>query len=297
MGPSKLETDKKADLLHGKVCLITGSSSGIGKATASGLAALGATVVLACRDSGRGEAARQEIIRESNNQSVSVGLVDLARLDSVRSFADDFRQKYSRLDALVNNAGIYASRRIVTADGFESTFAVNHLAHFLLTNLLLELMKASAPSRIVNVSSEAQSRGHINFNDLQGERKYSGWKSYPQSKLANVLFTYELARRLEGTGVTVNCVHPGTVRTNFARNNGGFMGLIVRVFAPFMLSPEQGARTVVWLASSPEVEYSTGKYFANRSELRSSSESYDLEVAKHLWEVSRKLTGLGLGQV
>jgi NAD(P)-dependent dehydrogenase (short-subunit alcohol dehydrogenase family) len=292
MGPSKLEIDKRAGLLHGKVCLVTGSSSGIGKATASGLAALGATVVLACRDSGRGEAARQEIIRESNNQNVSVGLVDLARLDSVRSFADDFRHKYSRLDALVNNAGIYASRRIVTADGFESTFAVNHLAHFLLTNLLLELMKASAPSRIVNVSSEAQSRGHINFKDLQGERKYSGWKSYPQSKLANVLFTYELARRLEGTGVSVNCVHPGTVRTNFARNNGGFMGLIVRVFAPFMLSPEQGARTVVWLASSPEVEHSTGKYFANQSELRSSSESYDLEVAKHLWEVSRKLTGL-----
>jgi NAD(P)-dependent dehydrogenase (short-subunit alcohol dehydrogenase family) len=293
MSSSKLETDKKTGLLHGKVCLVTGSSSGIGKATASGLAALGATVVLACRDSGRGEAARQEIIRESNNQDLSVGLVDLARLDSVRSFADDFRQKFSRLDVLVNNAGIYASKRVVTADGFEATFAINHLAHFLLTNLLLELMKASAPSRIVNVSSEAQSRGHINFNDLHGERKYSGWTSYPQSKLANVLFTYELARLLEGTGVTVNCVHPGSVRTNFGRNNGGFMGLTVRVFAPLMLSPEQGAKTVVWLASSPEVEHSTGKYFAKQAEMKSSKESYDLEVAKHLWEVSRELTGLG----
>jgi NAD(P)-dependent dehydrogenase (short-subunit alcohol dehydrogenase family) len=273
--------------------MVTGSSSGIGKATAKGLAALGATVVLACRNSERGEAARQEIIRESNNQDVSVGLADLARLDSVRSFADDFGHKFSRLDVLVNNAGIYVSKRVVTADGFEATFAINHLGHFLLTNLLLELMKASAPSRIVNVSSEAQRRGHINFNDLQGERKYNGWKSYPQSKLANILFTYELARRLEGTGVTVNCVHPGTVRTNFARNNGGFMGLAVRVFAPLMLSPEQGAKTVVWLASSPEVEHSTGKYFAKQSEIKSSKESYDLEVAKHLWDVSRELTGLG----
>jgi retinol dehydrogenase-14 len=292
---SKLQNDKKTGLLHGKVCLVTGSSSGIGKATASGLAALGATVVLACRDSERGEAARQEIARESNNQDVSVGLVDLARLDSVRSYADEFLKKFSRLHVLVNNAGIYASKRVVTADGFEETFAINHLAHFLLTNLLLDLMKASAPSRIVNVSSEAQSRGHIDFNDLQGERKYTGWKSYPQSKLANVLFTYELARRLEGTGVTVNCVHPGTVRTNFGRNNGGFMGLIVRVFAPLMLSPEQGAKTVIWLASSPEVEHSSGKYFAKQSEMKSSKESYDLEVAKHLWDVSCELTGLGPG--
>lgn len=293
MSSSKLKIEMKAGLLHGKVCLVTGSSSGIGKATASGLAALGATVVLACRDSGRGEAARQEIIRESNNQNVSVGLVDLARLDSVRLFAADFRKKVPRLDVLINNAGIYASKRVVTVDGFEATFAINHLAHFLLTNLLLDLMKASAPSRIVNVSSEAHRGGHINFNDLHGERKYSGWKSYPQSKLANVLFTYELARRLEGTGVTVNCVHPGSVRTNFARDNGGLMGLIVRVFAPLMLSPEQGAKTVVWLASSPEVEHSTGKYFAKQSEMKSSKESYDLEVAKHLWDVSCALTGFG----
>ena len=280
--------------MRGKVCLVTGSSSGIGKATASGLAALGATVVLACRDSGRGEAARKEIIRGSINQNVSVGLLDLTRFESVRSFAEDFRQKFSRLDVLVNNAGIYLSKRVVTVDGLEATFTTNHLGHFLLTNLLLELIKASAPSRIVNVSSGAQIMGHINFSDLQGERKYGGWKSYSQSKLANILFTYELARRLEETGVTVNCVHPGTVRTNFARNNGGLMGLIVRVFAPFMLSPEQGAKTVVWLASSPEVERSTGKYFAKESEMKSSKESYDLEVAKHLWEVSRELTGLGL---
>jgi NAD(P)-dependent dehydrogenase (short-subunit alcohol dehydrogenase family) len=293
MSSSKLETDKTAGLLHGKVCLVTGSSSGIGRVTASGLAALGASIVLACRNPERGERARQEIIRESDNQDVSVGLVDLARLDSVRSFAKDFRQKFSRLDVLVNNAGIYLSKRVVTADGFEATFATNHLGHFLLTNLLLELMKASAPSRIVNVSSEAHGMGHIKFDDLQGERKYSGHKAYSQSKLANVLFTYELARRLEETRVTVNCVHPGTVRTNFARNNGGFLGLVVTVFAPLMLSPEQGAKTVIWLASSPEVEHSTGKYFTKQSEVKSSKQSYDLEVAKHLWDVSRELTGLG----
>lgn len=284
---------KKASPLKGKVCLVTGSSSGIGKATAKGLAELGGTVVLACRNPERAEAARQEVAKETSNQDVSVGLVDLASLDSVRSFAHDFQQKFSRLDVLVNNAGVYVSKRVVTTDGFESTFGINHLAHFLLTNLLLDLMKASAPSRIVNVSSEAQSRGHIDFDDLQGERKYRGWKSYPQSKLANVLFTYELTRRLEGIGVTVNCVHPGTVRTNFARDNGGFLGLIVEIFGPFMLSPEQGARTVIWLASSPEVVHATGKYFAKLSEMRSSRESYDLEVAKRLWDVSSELTRFG----
>ena len=292
MNASELRTGNKAGLMQGKLCLVTGANSGIGKSTALGLAGMGATVVLACRDAERGQAAKRDIIKGSNNEDVSLALVELASLDSVRSFANDFQQKFSRLDVLVNNAGIYSSKRVVTVDGFESTFAINHLAHFLLTNLLLELLKASAPSRIVNVSSEAQSRGHINFSDLQGERKYSGWKSYPQSKLANVLFTYELARRLKGTGVTVNCVHPGGVRTNFGRKNGGLMGVAVKAFAPFMLSPEEGAKTVSWLASSPELEHLTGKYFAKQSEMKSSRESYDLEVARQLWEVSSELVGL-----
>ena len=279
-------------MLQGRVCLITGANSGIGKATALGLARLGATVVLACRDSERGDVARRDIIEETENPEASVGQVDLASLESVRSFAKAFSEKFPHLHVLVNNAGIYQSRRIVTEDGFESTFAINHLAHFLLTNLLLESLKGSAPSRIVNVTSEAHRTGHVNFDDLQGERRYWGMKSYPQSKLANVLFTYELARRLKGTEVTANCVHPGTVRTNFGRNSGGFMALAVRIFAPFMLSPEDGAKTVVWLASSPEVEHVTGMYFEKQSERKSTKESYDLNVARRLWEVSSELTGL-----
>jgi NAD(P)-dependent dehydrogenase (short-subunit alcohol dehydrogenase family) len=292
MNASEARTGNRVSLMQGKVCLVTGASSGIGKSTALGLAEMGATVVLACRSAERGDAARLDIIKASNNESVSLALVDLANFASVRSFANDFRRNFSRLDVLVNNAGIYSSKRVVTVDGFESTFAINHLGHFLLTNLLLELLKASAPSRIVNVSSEAQRSGHINFDDLQGERRYFGWKSYSQSKLANVLFTYELARRLKGTGVSVNCVHPGTVRTNFGRKNGGLLGVAVKVFAPFMLSAEEGAKTVVWLASSPELTGVTGRYFAKQSELKSSRESYDLEVANQLWEVSSELVGL-----
>jgi NAD(P)-dependent dehydrogenase (short-subunit alcohol dehydrogenase family) len=252
-------TNSRVGLLQGRVCLITGANSGIGKATALGLARLGATVVLASRDTERGGIARRDIIEKTENPEVSVGQVDLASLESVRSFAKSFNEKFPHLHVLVNNAGIYESRRIVTVDGFESTFAINHLAHFLLTNLLLESLKASAPSRIVNVTSEAQRAGHVNFDDLQGERKYSGMKSYPQSKLANVLFTYELARRLKGTEVTANCVHPGTV---------------------------------VWLASSPEVEHVTGKYFQKQAERKSTKESYDLNVARRLWDVSSELTGL-----
>jgi NAD(P)-dependent dehydrogenase (short-subunit alcohol dehydrogenase family) len=278
--------------MNGKLCVITGANSGVGKATALGLARMGATIVLACRNEERGETARQDIVEESGNPSVSLALLDLANFDSVRSFANSLPHKFSRLDVLVNNAGIYTSKRIVTANGFESTFQVNHLGHFLLTNLLLEQLKASSPSRIVNVSSEAHWTGHINFSDLQGERRYHGWSAYSQSKLANILFTYELARRLTGTGITVNCVHPGTVRTNFARHNGGVVGLGVRVLAPFMLSPEEGAKTVIMLASAPEVECVTGKYFASESETSSSNESYEPAVAKCLWDVSTELTGL-----
>jgi retinol dehydrogenase-12 len=278
--------------LRGKLCLVTGANSGIGKATALGLARLGATVVLACRNSERGSAAKRDIVEESASRDVSLAVVDLANLDSVRSFANDFRHKFSRLDVLVNNAGIYSSKRVVTVDGFESTFQVNYLGHFLLTNLLLGLLKARAPSRIVNVSSEAHRTGHINFDDLQGQRRYRGWTAYAESKLANILFTHELALRLEGTGVTVNSIHPGTVRTNFARSNGGIIGLGVKLFAPFMLSSEEGAKTVVWLASAPHLQQVTGKYFANQSERFSSRESYDTEVAKRLWEVSGELVGL-----
>ena len=279
-------------LIEGKVCLVTGANSGIGKATAAQLAQMGGKVILACRNSDRAETARQDIIQKTGNSNVEVGLVDLSSQKSIHSFVDSFKRERSRLHVLVNNAGIYSSRRVVTEDGLELVFATNHLGHFLLTNLLLDILKASAPSRIVNVTSEAQRTGMIDFDDLQGERRFSGTRAYPQSKLANVLFTYELARRLDGTEVTATCVHPGAVRTNFGRGSRGLMAFAVRIFAPFMLSPEEGARTVIHLASSPDLEGVSGKYFAKLKEIRSSKDSYDQQIARRLWMVSAELTGL-----
>lgn len=280
--------------LSGRTCLVTGASSGIGKETARELARMGATVILACRNAERGDQARSEIVQDTGNHNVELMRVDLSCQDSIRTFARDFVRTHNRLHVLVNNAGIYAAKRILTVDGLESTFAVNHLAYFLLTNLLLDLLKASAPARIVNVASEAQRRGRIDFDDLQGERKYSGLKAYAQSKLANVIFTYELARRLEGAGVVVNCLHPGMVYTNFGHDNGGFMSIAMRVFGVFMLSPSKGAQTSIYLVSSPAVEGVTGKYFIKKSEAKSSRDSYDRTIARQLWNVSSELTKLNL---
>src|SRR5918994_3092242 len=212
------ETEKHGDGMGEKVCLITGATSGIGKATAMGLANMGASVVMVGRDRGRGEAALAEIRDKSANASVNLMLADLSSQEEIRRLAHEFKEAYPRLDVLINDAGLFRSERITTADGLEMTFAVNHLAYFLLTKLLLEVLKASVPSRIVNVSSGDHSNGTIDFDDLQGEKGYKGPKAYSQSKLATVLFTYELARRLEGTGITANCLHPGgriPVRTNF----------------------------------------------------------------------------------
>jgi retinol dehydrogenase 14 len=275
-----------------KVCLITGATSGIGKATAVGLANMGASVVVVGRDRGRGEAAMAEIKESSPNASVDLMLADLSSQKEIRQLAEEFKDAYPRLDVLVNNAGVFLGKRITTADGIEMTFAVNHLAYFLLTNLLLDVLEASAPSRIVNVSSGAQSNGTIDFADLQGEKGYKGTKAYSQSKLANVLFTYELARRLEGTGVTANCLHPGAVRTNFGSGSSGIFGFMVRALRPLMVSPEKGAETSIYLASSPEVEGVSGRYFVKKAEARSSDESYDERIARRLWEVSAELTNL-----
>src|SRR5215212_3378073 len=209
------EPEKHGGVMDEKICLITGATSGIGKATAIGLADMGARVVMVGRDRGRGEAALAEIKERSANASVDLLLADLSSQEEVRWLADEFKEAHPRLDVLINNAGVIRSKRVASADGIEMTFAVNHLAHFLLTNLLLELLKATAPSRIVNVSSGEQRNGTIDFDDLQGEKGYKTAKAYGQSKLANILFTYELARRLEGTGVSTNCLHPGAgVRTN-----------------------------------------------------------------------------------
>lgn len=275
-----------------KICLVTGANSGIGKATALGLARMGANVVMICRDSVRGEEARTEIKTSSNNPSIDLMLSDLSSQAAVRQLAQDFQEKYQHLHVLVNNAGVAPMKRSLTVDGLETTFAVNHLAPFLLTNLLLDTLRASAPSRIINVSSSAHSRMKMEFDDLQGEKNFSMFRAYSQSKLANVLFTYELARKLEGTGVTVNAFHPGVVRTNLGRDSTGIVRLGFMAMGPFIRTPEQGAATCVYLASSPEVEGVTGKYFVNKKEVTSSKESYDKAVARRLWEVSEQLTQL-----
>ena len=283
--------DSKVDMT-GKNCLVTGGNSGIGKATALGLAKLGATVVLVSRDKDKGEAALLEIRTVSGNKNIDMMLSDLSSQDSVRELAHDFKARYKKLHVLINNAGVFLPKRVTTADGLEATFATNHLGHFLLTNLLLDTLKSSAPSRIINITSAAHRGTEIEFEDLQGEKRYRGWHAYSQSKLANVLFTYELAKRLEGTQVTVNCLHPGGVRTGFGKDQGGLWSVGIRVAGPFMMSPQKAARAVIYLATSPEVEGVSGKHFSKGKEEKSSPESYDASSAERLWKVSTELTKL-----
>ncbi|MGV1008686.1 MAG: SDR family oxidoreductase [Dermatophilaceae bacterium] len=275
--------------MAGKTALITGGTGGIGRATAEGLAGLGARVGIVGRELARTRAAAAQIASATGSK-VDAYAADLSSQADVRRLAVDCQTTYPRLDVLVNNVGGHWATRHVTADGLEHTFAVNHLAPFLLTTLLLDLLRASAPSRVVTVSSGAQAMGRIDFDDLQGERAYSGQRAYNQSKLANVLFTYELARRLEGSGVTANVLHPGVVRTQFGREDpAGMMRLLIVVVAPFMKSPRRGAETSVYLASSPQVEGISGQYFADRKPRRSSARSYDEQVAARLWQVSERL--------
>ncbi|WP_331116628.1 SDR family oxidoreductase [Archangium sp.] len=281
--------------MQGKVCLVTGATSGIGLESVRALARLGATVVLSGRDPGRGEAALAEVRRTVPDAKLDLMLADLTSLASVRKLAQDFQARYSRLDVLLNNAGLILDRRKLTEDGFEATFATNHLAHFLLTNLLLDLLKASGASRVVNVSSEGHRMGSLAFlDDVQVERGgYSGIKVYGNSKLANILFTRGLARRLEGTKVTTNSLHPGVVRTAFGLNSEGFFKHLVKLTAPFMLTAEGGARTSVYLASSPEVEGVSAKYFIKSKVARESKAARDDAAAEKLWRKSVELTGVG----
>lgn len=274
--------------LKGKVCLVTGTSSGIGKATAWGIAKTGATVVMTGRDKGRTEAAREEVMRRSENEDVHILLADLSSQAQIRELARAYQERFSRLDTLVNNAGTIPRKREVSEDGYEMQWAVNHLGYFLLTYLLLPVLKANAPARIVNVSSMVHSSGRIDFEDLQAEGSYSPTRVYANTKLANVLFTYELARRLEGTGVTANCLHPGVIATqlNRAYMGGGGGG------EADAAELEAGARTSVYLAASPEVEEFTGGYFSSGQARRSSQDSYDEELAKRLWAVSAEMVGV-----
>lgn len=280
--------------MAGKTVLITGGTGGIGRATAIGLASMGARVGITGRDRARAEAAAAEIARASGNPAVDVFVADMSSQAEVRRLAGEVLATYPRLDVLVNNVGGFWNHRHVTADGLEHTFALNHLAPFLLTDLLLDRLKASAPARVVTVSSSAQSMGSIDFDDLMGERKYSGSRAYNQSKLANVMFTYELARRLEGTGVTATALHPGVVSTAFSAEDPA-LGLLVTIMRPFMKSPKRGAETPVYLASSPEAEGVTGQFFANRKAKKSHESSYDTATTARLWQVSADLVGLRLG--
>jgi retinol dehydrogenase 14 len=280
-------------IMAGKTVLVTGATGGIGKATAIGLARLGARVGIAGRDMARAEAAAADIHAAANNAAVDAFAADLSSQTEVRRLAREVLDRYPRLDVLVNNVGGFWAHRHTTAEGLERTFALNHLAPFLLTNLLLDRLKASAPARVITVSSGAQAMGRIDFDDLQGARHYSGLRAYNQSKLANVMFTYELARRLHGSGVTATCVHPGVVRTNFgAEDQAWFFTAISRVVRPFLKTPAQGAQTSIYLASSPEVDGVTGRFFAKRKPKTANKLAYDTDMTARLWQVSADLVGL-----
>jgi NAD(P)-dependent dehydrogenase (short-subunit alcohol dehydrogenase family) len=283
----------RTDSMAGTTVLITGGTGGIGRATAAGLARLGARVAITGRDHRRAQTAAADISTDTGNPHVHAYAADLSSQAEARRLAGEVLHAYPRLDVLVNNVGGFWHTRHVTADGLEHTFALNHLAPFLLTNLLLDRLIASAPARIVTVSSGAQAMGRIDFDDLQGERSYSGQRAYNQSKLANVLFTYELARRLAGTGVTATVLHPGVVRTAFgAEDPAPWHRLFLPLVRPFLKTPERGADTPIYLAASPDVAGVTGRYFANRRPRTSNKISYDTAAQARLWQVSQRLVGL-----
>jgi NAD(P)-dependent dehydrogenase (short-subunit alcohol dehydrogenase family) len=274
--------------LQGKICMVTGANSGIGKATALALAQMGATVVLVCRDPTKGEETQREIATASRNTAVDLLQADLSSQESIRQLAEQFKQRYTHLHVLINNAGAAFTGRRETVDGLEMTFAVDYLAPFLLTNLLLDV-----PARIVNVSSSVQASGHLAMDDLQAEQHYSNMRAYGQAKLAVVLFTYDLARRLAGTGVTANCLHPGFVATHFGQSGAGpVMRLLVKVVGRFGTRPEEGAQTSLHLASSRAVEGVTGQYWVKSRPRRSAAISYDESLQRRLWAKSVTLVNL-----
>ena len=279
--------------MKGKTVIITGGNSGIGLETAVGLAGAGATTIITARDADRAKAAVADIRARSGNEDVDAVLFDLASLGSTRKGAAELLDRCERIDVLVNNAGVVLSDRRESEDGLEMTFAVNHLGPFLLTELLLDRIRASAPARIVNVSSTAHrgARGGLDFDDLQSRKNYRGMQVYSASKLANILFTIELARRLEGTGVTVNSLHPGTVATGYARDGdaSGLLAFGVKIIKPFILTAEKGAQTSIYLASSPDVAGVTGQYFVKCRARPTSAAAKDVAAATRLWEESERL--------
>ena len=276
-----------------KVCIVTGSNSGIGKETALALADMGATVVMVVRNRELGEAALAEIIAETGSNNIDLMICDLSSMNTIRDFATAFKSKYDRLDVLINNAGAVISDRQITDDGFERTLAVNYLAPFLLTHELLPLLKDSAPSRVVNLSSGLAKRANVNLDDLQNELSYKSMRVYGSAKLKVIMYTYEMARRLKDTGVSVNVVLPGFVVTNLGRSSGSFASRIMfGMMKPFQLSPKEGAETSVYVATTPEIEGLTGKCFEKKQEIETSEESYNVDLQKQLWDITIGLLGL-----
>ncbi len=281
--------------MDGTTCIVTGANSGIGKEIAVGLGARGARVVMVARDADRGEAARAEVVERSGNDRVELLLCDLSSQRQIRELASTLLERCDTINVLVNNAGLTLGDYRLTEDGLETTFAVNHVAPFLLTNLLLERLEASAPARVVTVASDAHRGNVIDFDDVSATGGYSAWRAYGASKLANILFTSELARRLDGSGVTTTCLHPGVVRTGFGRSGPWFVRLWFKLAGVVLLTPEQGADTAVWLATSPAVEGASGGYYVKRRLDEPSSAARDPEAATRLWRLSTELTGLQAG--
>jgi NAD(P)-dependent dehydrogenase (short-subunit alcohol dehydrogenase family) len=275
-----------------KICVITGATSGIGKASALALANHPTTLLLVSRKKEKGEAVIREITEKTGNKDLELYVADLSSQVDVRKLADEIKAHHRIIDVLINNAGGIFGKRILTADGIELTFALNHLAYFLLSNLLIAELKAAPAARIINVSSQAHGYGTIKFDDPGLEKHYNAAKAYAQSKLANILFTYELSRILKDTTVTVNALHPGVVRTNFGRELSGIAGFVFKRFGLFMRSPAKAAETVVWLATAPQLAGVSGRYFMDKKEIRSSALSYENNLAGKLWHMSARLTGL-----
>lgn len=276
--------------MKGKICIVTGSNSGIGKETTLALADMGATIIMAVRSKERGENARKEIVGKTGNTAISLMICDLASMDSIRQFVKEFNDSYSKLDVLINNAGAVFTQRETTVDGFERTLAVNYLGPFLLTYEMISLLKSSTPSRIINLSSGLSKSAELNLDSFQNEKKYNGMKAYGKAKLMIIMFTYELAYRLEGTAVTVNAVHPGFVATNLGRNTGSFLSSLgFRMMRPFQISAKKGAETSVYLASSDNVKDVTGKCFSKLREITTAPISYDKQNQKLLWDKTIKL--------
>jgi retinol dehydrogenase 14 len=276
--------------MKGKVCLVTGANSGIGKATTLELAKQEATVVMVCRDKAKGEKVRTEIIETTGNTSIELLVADLASQKAIHQLVKEFRAKHHKLHVLINNAGLNLSKRSLSENGIEMTFAVNHFAPFLLTHLLLDALEAAAPARVINVTSDMQRPIHL--DDLKREKAYNQISVYEESKRANALFSYELAQRLQGSLITVNCMAPGFIRTNLGRDTKGVFKLFLQLVRPFMQSPDHAAEALVYLATSPELAGVSGKYFAGKKEVQSSKVSYDKEAARQLWQFSEKVTGV-----